>query len=101
KCPWSFTTPVPDLADDAPKEPINTFVNERFIARHIKIVNSVPAAPTKIPPVSITGLSYKKPPQAAATPVKEFSSEITTGMSAPPMGKTKNTPYNNESVKMM
>ena len=47
----------------------------------------------RIPPVSITLLLYKNPPQAAATPVKELSKEITTGISAPPMGRTKNTPY--------
>ena len=59
------------------------------MALHIRMVSNVPAAPTKIPPVSITLLSYKKPPQAAATPVKELSREITTGISAPPMGRTK------------
>ena len=79
--------------DDAPKEPNKTFIKLRFIALHIKMVNKVPAAPTKIPPVSITWLSYKNPPHAAATPVKEFKREITTGISAPPMGKTNNTPY--------
>ena len=52
----------------------------------------VPAEPTKIPPVSITGLLYKKPPNAAATPVNEFNKEITTGISAPPIGNTKNRP---------
>ena len=41
------------------------------------MVNKVPAAPTKIPPVNITLLSYKNPPQAAATPVNEFNKEIT------------------------
>ena len=71
------------------------------MARHIRIVNKVPAAPTKIPPVSITLLSYKKPPHAAATPVKELSKEITTGISAPPIGKTKNTPYNNDNAKIV
>ena len=30
--------------------------------------------------------------QAAATPVNELSREMTTGMSAPPMGKTKRIP---------
>ncbi|MNS50461.1 hypothetical protein D3C72_831110 [compost metagenome] len=62
------------------------------MALHIKIVNKVPAAPTKIPPVSITLLSYKKPPHAAAIPVNEFSNDITTGISAPPIGKTNSIP---------
>ena len=56
------------------------------------MVKIVPAEPTKIPPVSITGLSYKNPPKAAATPVNEFNNEITTGISAPPIGNTKNNP---------
>src|SRR5215218_4598001 len=80
----------------APKEPSNTLARERFIALHIKMVSKVPAAPTNIPPVNITLLSYKKPPQAAATPVNELSNEITTGISAPPMGCTNNTPYNSD-----
>ena len=75
-----------------PNEPINTFNKERFMALHIKMVNKVPAAPTKIPPVNITLLSYKNPPQAAATPVNEFNKEITTGISAPPIGNTKSNP---------
>ena len=39
-----------------------------------------------------TGLSSTKPDIAAAVPVNEFSSEMTTGMSAPPMGSTMVTP---------
>ena len=35
-----------------------------------------------------TGLLITKPAIAAAVPVNELSSEITTGMSAPPMGST-------------
>ena len=83
-----------------PKEPINTFCKERFMALHINMVSKVPAAPTRIPPVSITLLSYKNPPQAAATPVNELSNEITTGISAPPMGITNNTPYTNARPKI-
>ena len=52
--PCSF--PV-DLAEDPPKEPIKTLLRGRFIALHIRIVRIVPAEPTKIPPVNITGLS--------------------------------------------
>ena len=37
-------------------------------------------------------LSSTKPVDAAASPVHAFSSEITTGMSAPPIGSTKRTP---------
>ena len=62
------------------------------MALHISTVNKVPAAPTKIPPVNITLLLYKNPPQAAATPVNEFNNEMTTGISAPPIGSTNSTP---------
>ena len=88
-----MATPGCPLVLPPPKDPINTFFKLRFIALHIKTVSNVPAAPTRIPPVNITLLSYKNPPHAAATPVNELSREITTGMSAPPIGRTKNTPY--------
>ena len=39
-----------------------------------------------------TLLSSSKPVAAAARPVNAFSSEITTGMSAPPIGSTNRTP---------
>ena len=78
-----------------PQEPMITLSRLRFMALHIKMVNNVPAAPTSIPPVSIAWLLYIKPPQAAATPVKELRSDITTGISAPPIGITNKTPYTN------
>src|SRR5205085_8715896 len=87
-------------APPPPNEPMSTLPRDRFIALHIRIVSNVPAAPTRMPPVSITLLLYKKPPHAAATPVKELSKEITTGMSAPPIGITKNTPYSSERASM-
>ena len=84
-------TPAPATAD-SPKAPKITLNNGRFIALHMARVRIVPAEPTSIPPVSITWLLYKKPPKAAASPVNELSNEITTGISAPPIGITKNTP---------
>ncbi len=39
-----------------------------------------------------TLFSSSKPVAATARPVNAFSSEITTGMSAPPIGSTKRTP---------
>ena len=57
----------------ASNEPINTLANERFIALHINIVSKYQQLQLRIPPVSITLLSYKKPPHAAATPVNEFN----------------------------
>ena len=99
--PWSLLAPsISPAPGFAPKEPINTFIRLRFIARHIKMVSTVPAAPTRIPPVSIALLLYKNPALAAATPVKEFSREITTGISAPPIGRTKKTPYNMDRINV-
>ena len=68
------------------------------MALHIRMVNRVPAAPTRIPPVNITLLLYRKPPQAAATPVNEFSNEMTTGISAPPIGITNMIPYTSDKA---
>ena len=52
----------------------------------------VPEAPTSAPLTIRTSLLSTKPVIAAASPVKELSSEMITGMSAPPMGTTKSTP---------
>src|SRR6266545_555704 len=69
-----------------PKAPNSTFATERFIARPISIVRSVPEAPTSMPLTIRTLFSSSNPVAAAARPVKAFRSEITTGMSAPPFG---------------
>ena len=76
----------------APKAPKSTLVIERFIALPISSVSSVPEAPTSAPEMISTLFSSTKPVAAAARPVKELSSEMTTGMSAPPIGSTKSTP---------
>ena len=76
----------------APNAPKRTFATERFIARPIISVSSVPEAPTSAPLTIRTLLCSTKPVAAAARPVNAFSSEITTGMSAPPIGSTKRTP---------
>ena len=65
---------------------------ERFIARPIFIVSKVPDAPTSMPLTISTLFSSSKPVAAAASPVNAFRSEITTGMSAPPIGSTNRIP---------
>ena len=65
---------------------------ERFIARPIISVSRVPDAPTSMPLTMSTLFSSSKPPTATARPVNALSSEMTTGMSAPPIGRTKRTP---------
>jgi len=63
-------------------------VIERFIALHMSSVSSVPEAPTSVPLMMSAGCLSEKPVAATARPVHELSSEITTGMSAPPIGIT-------------
>jgi hypothetical protein len=58
----------------------------------MRIVSSVPEAPTSVPPMISAVLLSTKPVEAAASPVNALSSEITTGMSAPPIGSTKRNP---------
>src|SRR6266545_3131838 len=79
-------------ATTLPKAPKRTFAIERFIARPISIVSSVPDAPTSIPLTISTFECRTKPVAAAASPVNAFSNEMTTGMSAPPIGRTKRIP---------
>ena len=52
----------------------------------------MPDAPTIMPATIIAGLSSASPVAAAERPVNAFSSEITTGMSAPPIGNTTMLP---------
>ena len=60
-------------------------------------VSSVPEEPTSVPATIIALLLMAKPSAATARPVKEFNSEMTTGMSAPPMGMTIAMPKNSAS----
>ena len=84
--------PRPPARVTWPNAPKRTFVIERFIARPIIIVSNVPDAPTSMPLTISTLFSSSKPPRPTASPVNAFSSEITTGMSAPPIGRTNRTP---------
>ena len=61
----------------------------------------MPEAPTSVPATISRSLSSTKPDAATASPVKEFSSEISTGTSAPPMGSTKMTPSTSDSPRMI
>ena len=62
------------------------------MASAINLVRMPPEAPTSAPAMIRTGLPTTKPAIAAAVPVNELSSEMTTGMSAPPMGSTSVMP---------
>ncbi len=65
---------------------------ERFIALAIRLVRIEPDAPTIMPATIIAVLFSAKPAAAADNPVIALSSEMTTGMSAPPIGSTTNKP---------
>ena len=94
--PSSSAAPVPVWI--CPNAPKRTFVIDRFIARPISSVSSVPDAPTSAPLTIRTFSCRAKPAADAASPVQAFSSEITTGMSAPPIGSTKRTPNVSEAA---
>ncbi|MEI2700935.1 MAG: hypothetical protein V9E83_00870 [Baekduia sp.] len=88
------TAAAPDAPSPPPppNPPAITEAIERFIATAICCVRIVPDAPT-IMPATISAVLLRAIPAAAAErPVKAFSSEITTGMSAPPIGNTSNRP---------
>ena len=80
------------LACSTPNPPKITFVNVRFIARHMKIERRKPDEPSRAPAMIRIGFASANPSAAPLNPAKEFSNEITTGMSAPPMRITIITP---------
>ena len=69
-----------------------TFAIERFMASAICLVRIEPEAPTSMPATISAVLSSAMPAAAALSPVNAFRVEITTGMSAPPIGVTASTP---------
>ena len=72
---------------------------ERFIAVAISSVRIVPEEPTRVPATIRATLSSEKPAAAAERPVNAFSSEITTGMSAPPIGSTTRLPSSAAAIR--
>jgi len=74
--------------------------SERFIAFAISCVRSVPAEPTTVPAMIIAALLSTNPSKATASPVSALYKEITTGMSAPPIGSVMLTPSTSASTKM-
>ena len=63
-----------------------------FMALAIITVKIRPLAPTRDPATISTLFSNNNPAKAAAMPEKEFNKEITTGISPPPIGRTKPIP---------
>ena len=89
---FAYSSPASALELPPSITPNRTLVNERFIALHIILVRINPEAPTSEPAMIRMLLSIAKPVAAAANPEYEFSSAMTTGMSAPPMGFTRHKP---------
>ena len=84
-----FAPPAPTGAATAPPNPPATIAGtDRFIALAIRLVRIDPDAPTIIP-ATINAVLFSAIPVAAADrPVNAFNNEITTGISAPPIGNT-------------
>src|SRR6201996_4473430 len=84
----SPASPPPTATPPPPKPPATIAGMERFIALAIKLVRIEPEAPTIMPATIIAVLFSARPAAAADNPVIALSNEMTTGMSAPPMGST-------------
>ena len=91
---------APAASSPPPNPPIMMFMTDRFIASAMSLVRIAPDAPTRAPAMIRTGLSITKPAIATAVPVNEFSSEMTTGMSAPPIGSVIVTPKISAAARM-
>jgi hypothetical protein len=89
---------APELACTWPNAPKSTFVNDRFIARHMMTDRMKPDDPSSAPAVMRTLFSSANPIATAASPAYAFSSEMTVGMSAPPIGMIISTPKVSEST---
>ena len=75
-----------------PKPPATIDGIERFMAFAMRFVRIEPDAPTIMPATISAVLLSAMPAAAADRPVNALSSEITTGMSAPPIGSTIRLP---------
>ena len=80
-----------------PNPPATMLRIDRFIASAINFVRMLPEAPTSAPAMMSPTLLMTNPAIATAVPVKALRSEITTGMSAPPIGMTMITPMTSEA----
>ena len=83
---------APVDASEPPKPPASTDMSGRFMAWLISTESVTPAAPTSAPATMSATLSIARPLIATAVPVHALSTEMTTGMSAPPIGMTNTRP---------
>ncbi len=92
------TGPLAAAPPVSPNPENNTLPSERFIALAINCVSSVPAEPTTVPAMIIAALFSTNPSKATANPVKALYREMTTGMSAPPIGSVMVIPSTSASA---
>ena len=97
----AFCVPVtvPPPAEVSPKFANSTLPSERFMAFAMSCVSSVPAAPTTVPAMIMAALSSTKPSKPTARPVSALYSEMTTGISAPPIGSVMAMPRSSAHTK--
>ena len=91
---------APATLSPPPNPPSMMLRIERFMASAMSLVRIAPDAPTRAPAMIRTGLLSTKPAIATAVPVNELSSEMTTGMSAPPIGSVIVTPKTSEAARI-
>src|SRR5262249_60879105 len=84
--------PAADAFCACPNAPNSTFVNDRFMARHMMIERMRPEDPSSAPAVMSNLFSSTQPIATAERPAYEFKKAITVGMSAPPLGRAHRTP---------
>ena len=75
-------------------------MNERFIARHMMIERIRPDDPSSAPAMMSSLFCSTNPIATADSPAYEFNSEMTVGMSAPPIGMISSTPKMSDSTTM-
>src|SRR5215470_11136613 len=92
------SAPPPGPAVSPPNPPRMTEMNDRFIPLHMMYERMAPEEPTSAPVMISAELPSVKPMPAAAHPEYELSMEITTGMSAPPIGTMMSTPNRNDAA---
>ena len=96
----AFISPSISIAGPAvsPHPPRITERKFLFIALHIMYESIAPEDPTKAPVTINKSLPSIKPVAAAAQPEYEFNIETTTGISAPPIARTKCAPIINAII---
>mmetsp|Transcript_24032 Transcript_24032/g.77162 ORF Transcript_24032/g.77162 Transcript_24032/m.77162 type:complete len:325 (+) Transcript_24032:1279-2253(+) len=92
----TIASPLP--VAEVPYPPSSTDTMSRFIATHMMCVRMAPDEPMRAPTVVRIGLSSMKPSAQSAHPEYEFSTVMTTGMSAPPMEAVMCSPSPPEST---